>query len=167
MKYFNQFGIDIGYVIMGMAAVILILFILLIVTMVKNSRTRKKYNQFMAGEDGKNMEKAILDKFSSIDELENNVKDLYSQISRIDGVLVTAYQKLGIVKYDAFQEIGGKLSFAITLLTAENTGFVMNSVHSSREGCYTYIKRIENGECKVILSEEEAESLKMAIGKEE
>lgn len=164
MKLFNQLGIDVGYVIMGMAAVILIMFIMLIVTIVKNSKMRKKYNQFMAGEDGKNMEQSILDKFSSIDKLEDNVADLYNQVKRIDEVLVTAYQKIGIVKYDAFKEIGGKLSFAIALLTAENNGFILNSMHSSREGCYTYIKKIENGESKIVLSEEEAMALKEAMG---
>ena len=62
MDLFNQFGIDIGYVIIGMAGVILLLFILLIVTMVKDAGTRKKYRKFMDGENGKNLEKAILDK---------------------------------------------------------------------------------------------------------
>lgn len=164
MKLFNQLGIDAGYVIIGMAAVILIMFIMLIVTIVKNSNMRKKYNQFMAGEDGKNMEQSILDKFSSIDKLEDNVADLYDQVKRIDETLVTAYQKVGIIKYDAFKEIGGKLSFAIALLTAENNGFILNSMHSSREGCYTYIKKIENGESKIVLSEEEAMALKEAMG---
>lgn len=164
MKLFNQLGIDVGYVIMGMTAVILIMFIMLIVTIVKNSNMRKKYNQFMAGEDGKNMEQSILDKFSSIDKLEDNVTDLYNQVKRIDETLVTAYQKIGIIKYDAFKEIGGKLSFAIALLTAENNGFILNSMHSSREGCYTYIKKIENGESKIVLSEEEAMALKEAMG---
>lgn len=163
MKYFNQLGIDIGYVVMGMAAIIFIMLIMLIVTMVKNSSMRKKYKQFMAGEDGKNMEQAILDKFSSIDKLENDVADLYEQVKRIDGTLITAYQKVGIIKYDAFKEIGGKLSFAIALLTAENNGFILNSMHSSREGCYTYIKKIENGESKIVLSEEEAMALQEAM----
>lgn len=163
MKYFNQLGIDIGYVIMGMAAIIFIMLIMLIVTMVKNGSMRKKYKKFMAGEDGKNMEQAILDKFSSIDKLESDVTDLYQQVKRIDGTLITAYQKVGIIKYDAFKEIGGKLSFAIALLTAENNGFILNSMHSSREGCYTYIKKIENGESKIVLSEEEAMALQEAM----
>lgn len=50
MKLFNEFGIDIGYVVLGMAGVILLMFIMLIVTMAKNSSTRKKYKKFMAGE---------------------------------------------------------------------------------------------------------------------
>ena len=123
---------------------------------------RKKYKVFMDGENGKNLEKAILDKFSAIDNLESNVEDIYRQIKAINGQLVTAYQKIGLVKYDAFKEIGGKLSFVLVLLTAENNGFIMNSMHSSKEGCYTYAKEVVNGEAFVILSEEEQQALEEA-----
>ena len=162
MWLFDEYGIDVGYVVMGMAGIILIMFIMLIVTMAKNSSMRKKYKVFMDGENGKNLEKAILDKFSAIDNLESNVEDTYRQIKAINGQLVTAYQKIGLVKYDAFKEIGGKLSFVLVLLTAENNGFIMNSMHSSKEGCYTYAKEVVNGEAFVILSEEEQQALEEA-----
>jgi hypothetical protein len=162
MQIFNQLGIDIGYVVMGMAAVIVILFILLIITMVKDANTRKKYRTFMDGENGKNLEKAILDKFAAIDTLTEDSKLIHQKLENIDGRLIKAYQKVGLVKYDAFKEIGGKLSFVLVLLTAENDGFLLNSMHSTREGCYTYTKEIVNGEAFVILSEEEQQALEEA-----
>lgn len=163
MSLFDDYGIDIGYVVIGMAGVILFLFILLLITMIKDANTRKKYRKFMDGEDGKNLEKAILDKFSAIDELTQDTKNIHKQIENIDGRLITAYQKIGLVKYDAFKEIGGKLSFVLVLLTAENNGFILNSMHSTREGCYTYTKEVVNGEASVILSEEERQALEEAI----
>ena len=66
------------------------------------------------------------------------------------------------MKYDAFKEIGGKLSFVLVLLTAENNGFILNSMHSTKEGCYTYAKEVVNGEAFVILSEEEHQALEEA-----
>ena len=138
MKLFNEFGIDIGYVVLGMAGVILLMFIMLIVTMAKNSSTRKKYKKFMAGENGKNLEKAILDKFSTVDVLEADVHELSERVEDVSGKLVSSYQKIGLVKYDAFKEMGGKLSFALAMLDKENNGFVMNAIHSS-DGCYTYV----------------------------
>ena len=80
MKLFEQYGIDIGYVVIGMAAVILLLFILLLITMIKDANSRKKYRKFMDGENGKNLEKAILNKFTSIDTLEQNVSTISRQI---------------------------------------------------------------------------------------
>lgn len=162
MQLFDDYGIDIGYVVLGMAGVILLMLIMLIVTMAKNASMRKKYKVFMDGESGKNLEKSILDKFASIDTLEANVDEIYGKIRTINNQLVTAYQKIGLVKYDAFKEIGGKLSFVLVLLTAENNGFILNSMHSSKEGCYTYAKEVVNGEAFVILSEEEQQALEEA-----
>jgi len=161
MWLFEDYGIDIGYVVLGMAGVLLIMFIMLIVLMVKNSNLRKKYQIFMDGEDGKNLEKAILDKFAAIDTLEENVNEIYENIKAINNQLMTAYQKVGLVKYDAFQEMGGKLSFVLVLLTAEDNGFILNSMHS-KEGCYTYIKEVVNGEVFIVLSGEEQQALEEA-----
>ena len=61
--------------------------------------------------------------------------------------------------------MGGKLSFALTLLDGNNSGFILNAMHS-REGCYTYIKEIVRGESYIELAEEEAQSLEKAIYQE-
>lgn len=161
MWLFEDYGIDMGYVVLGMAGVLLIMFIMLIVIMVKNLNLRKKYEIFMSGEDGKNLENAILDKFAAIDTLEDNVNEIHENIKAINNQLVTAYQKVGLVKYDAFQEMGGKLSFVLVLLTEENNGFILNSMHS-KEGCYTYVKEVVNGEVFIILSGEEQQALEEA-----
>lgn len=71
---------------------------------------------------------------------------------------------MGIVKYDAFSQMGGQLSFCIALLDENDNGFIINSVHST-EGCYTYTKEIKNGECKITLGTEEAEAMAIAMGK--
>lgn len=162
MELLNSFGIDIGYVVIGMAGIILLLFILLITSMVKIHNMRTRYNQFMEGEDGKSLEKALLDKFEAIDMLKNSVSDINIQIKEVNKILATTYKKIALVKYDAFQEIGGKLSFVLVMLTSEDNGFILNSMHSSREGCYTYAKEVINGETFVVLSEEEQQALNEA-----
>ena len=75
----------------------------------------------------------------------------------------SAYQKMGLVKYDAFSQMGGQLSFSLALLDENNNGFIINSVHSS-EGCYSYTKEIKLGQCAIDLGAEEAEALAMAMG---
>ena len=76
--------------------------------------------------------------------------------------LDSAYQKVGIIKYDAFNEMGGKLSFVLALLTKENDGFILNAVHS-REACYTYVKEIVKGESYIPLADEEQQALEEAV----
>ncbi|MDE5679264.1 MAG: DUF4446 family protein, partial [Lachnospiraceae bacterium] len=86
-------------------------------------------------------------------------------ISTLYKNMESAFQKVGIVKYDAFHQMGGQLSFSLALLDENNNGFVLNSVHST-EGCYTYTKEIKNGECTISLGDEEKKALSMAMGKE-
>ena len=78
----------------------------------------------------------------------------------------STFQKIGIIKYDAFNQMGGKLSFCLALLDENNNGFILNSVHST-EGCYSYTKQIIQGKSKIDLGKEEAEALQMAIGQTE
>ena len=74
----------------------------------------------------------------------------------------STFQKIGIIKYDAFNQIGGKLSFSLALLDENDNGFILNSVHSA-DGCYSYTKEIIKGECAISLGEEEKQALEMAM----
>ena len=78
----------------------------------------------------------------------------------------STFQKVGIIKYDAFNQMGGKLSFSLALLNENDDGFILNSVHSS-DGCYSYTKIIKNGKCDINLGEEEKQALDMAMGIED
>jgi hypothetical protein len=154
--------IDPAYFIIALLAISLGLLIYIIVTNLKIKKLIKKYEMFMSGKDGKSLENVIAKRFSQVDELiaRDAKKDV--MIKEIQENLLTVYQKVGIVKYDAFNEMGGKLSFALAMLDKENTGFVLNAMHS-REGCYTYIKEIIKGESYIILGEEEKIAVEKAI----
>lgn len=121
--------------------------------------------KFMEGKNGENLEKGFFEKFRRLEEVETIARKNESDISVIKKKLQKNYQKVGIVKYDAFQETGGNLSFALTMLDDQNNGWILNAMHT-REGCYTYIKEIVRGESYVELGEEEEESLERAIFQE-
>lgn len=151
------------YIILGLAALTIILLFVTIIIMVKQRKLNKKYKKFMQGTNGENIEAVILNKFTEIDILKADSKKIYAEIEKINENLLTTIQKVGIVKYDAFHEMGGKLSFVLALLNKNNDGVILNSVHSSREGCYTYLKEIIKGELFLELSIEEKEALDQAI----
>ena len=94
-------------------------------------------------------------------EIKKGIGTIDTHLGKVDEILNVTYQKSAIVKYDAF-EMGGKLSFALALLNEEDNGFILNSMHSSSEGCYTYIKEIINGESFIQLSKEEKQALEEA-----
>lgn len=163
MSVFKELGIDIGYVLLGVVGFSVILFLLVIILFVKNKNLKKNYKSFMSGSNGKDLEEIILSRFSEIDFLKLENKKIKTKLEGISETLLSTYQKIGIVKYDAFKEMGGKLSFSLALLNDNNDGFIINSMHSSREGCYTYIKEILKGESYVVLAEEEKLALEQAI----
>ena len=154
-------GIHSDYVIIGLAAVTAILLILYIVNVVQMAQLKKRYKIFMSGKNARNLEKTLIERLDQIDSLlESNTKN-EKDIQKIFANMKFTFQKIGLVKYDAFNEMGGKLSFSLALLNEKNDGFVMNAVHS-REGCYTYVKEIIAGNSIIVLSPEEKEALEMA-----
>lgn len=156
-------SLDIAYLFIGLIVLIFILFIICIVNLVKFSKLKKRYEAFMLGEDAKSMEKEITALFSDMNYLKGAVDKNAKEIRHIYKRLETTYQKLGIIKYDAFKQMGGRLSFSLALLDENNDGFVLNSVHSS-DGCYTYTKEIKDGSCQITLGKEEQQALDMAMG---
>ena len=154
-------GIDSDYIIIALVAVTLILLILYIVNVVQMHGLKKRYKIFMSGKNARNLEKTLIERLDQIDVLLNANEENEKNIKRIFEKMKFTFQKVGLVKYDAFNEMGGKLSFSLALLNESNDGFVMNAVHS-REGCYTYVKEIIGGNAIIMLSEEEKEALEMA-----
>ena len=158
----ESIGIDPGYILIGMAAVILLLFILLISSNLKYNKLKRSYMAFMEGKDGKSLEESFQDKFDEIDKVMNLANENRNDINNLYDKIKEDFQKVGLVKYDAFNEMGGRLSYALTLLDGNNNGYIVNTMHS-REGCYAYVKEIENGKSNFELAEEEKESLEKAI----
>lgn len=164
--FFTSIGlgsIDFGILVLVLAVIILILLILNIVNMCSISKLKKKYNKFMQGKNAKSLESEIVALFDDNKFIKNAVDKNKKDISTLYHKLESTFQKVGIIKYDAFNQMGGKLSFCLALLDENNNGFILNSVHST-EGCYSYTKVIENGECKISLGEEESNALNMAMG---
>lgn len=166
LKMIGLGNLDITYIFIGFIIFLLFILILLIVQMVKLSKMTKKYEKFMLGKNAKNLEKDIFGLYEdnkfikvSIEKNEKDIRTLYRNFEK-------ALQKIGVVKYDAFGQMGGKLSFSLALLDENDNGFILNSVHST-EGCYTYTKEIKHGECNIELGDEEKKALNIAIGEED
>lgn len=156
-------GFDSDYIIIGLIVVVFILLVLIIVNMSQMRKLKKSYKVFMTGKNGKNLEETLIKRLDQVDSLlaanddnEKHIKELFDDMQH-------TYQKMGLIKYDAFNEMGGKLSFSLAMLDVKNNGFIINAMHT-REGCYTYIKEIVDGNSIIVLSEEDKEALSRAMG---
>ena len=164
-KILSTIGIDPGIIIILMLILIIVLFILTVNVTMNYNRLKSSYRTFMKGKDGKTLEESMKERYTDLESVVKVVKQNRLDIRELNRKMDRNYQKIGVVKYDAFNEMGGKLSFVLALLDNRNNGFILNAMHS-REGCYTYVKEIVKGESFVELAEEEAEALDKAIFQE-
>ena len=156
---------DPGILILVMFVLIIILLVLLVFLLVRYNQLNVSYQMFMKGRKAESLEEEIGTLFTDISTLKTSTEKNKKDIKKIIENLHDCYQRVGIVKYDAFKEMGGKLSFSVALLNDNETGFIINSIHSS-EGCYVYTKEIVNGECAISLGDEEKKALTLALSAE-
>lgn len=155
-------NVDIAYFIIALMVCMVLLITLVVILMVQNNKLKKKYDRFMQGKKAASLEDQIMRLCAEHDVFKEQadansmaIKDLYR---RQKG----SFQKMALAKYDAFKEMGGKLSYCVALLDETNTGFIINSVHNT-DGCYSYSKRIKNGVSEIELSTEEQKALEHAM----
>lgn len=123
---------------------------------------QQRLEKFLTGKDGSSLEQEITALFEDNKFIKNSTAKNQRDISKLFKNMEKTYQKMGLVKYDAFNQMGGQLSFSLALLDENNNGFIINSVHSV-EGCYSYTKEIKRGESSIELGKEEAEALSIAM----
>ena len=155
-------NLDIAYVLIFMLVCIITLAVLVICQMNQNKKLRLKYEKFLQGKDAKSLEEQITELCETHDIIKKSTDAHTRQIKDLYKKHKTTFQKSAIVKYDAFKEMGGKLSFCLVMLDEENDGFVLNSVHST-DGCYSYTKKIKKGESEIALGNEEKYALEKAM----
>ena len=155
-------GIPSDLFILALAALVIVLIVIMIINGAKMTRLRKSYRAFMEGKNGQSLENILEKRLSQVEDVLNSEEENKAKIQTVLEHLDNTYQKVGLVKYNAFNEMGGKLSFSLALLNRKNDGFILNAMHS-REGCFTYIKEVIDGNSIIMLADEEKEALEMAL----
>jgi hypothetical protein len=160
-EIFSRVGIDPGIIIILLMVSTIGLIIVVMHLHSRINQMTVRYRHFMKGEDGKSLEKGFIRRFSQVEDLLNSQHELADDMKLIDSRVGRTLYKYGIVKYDAFDDVGGKLSFALAMLDGNNTGFVLNAIHS-KDNCFLYIKEVVAGESYIMLSNEEMKALQAA-----
>lgn len=159
---FEKMGVDMGLIVLLLIVLVIVLTVITVSMSIRLSRLSRKYHSFMKGKDGQSMERAFSQKFKEIDKLKSQSDNHQYDIHTLKRRYKKTLNRYGIVKYDAFDDVGGKLSFALAMLDSDNTGFILDAIHS-RDNCFLYLKEIVKGESYIMLSEEEIEALKRAV----
>ena len=137
--------------------------VIAIIAILKYKNIYRLYDSFIRGRDAESLEDLILEEEDRIEALEAADAANKEVMRTMKRNIRASFQKCGVVRYDAFEGMGGKVSFALALLDYTNTGIILNCMHSA-SGCFLYIKEVEAGATDVQLGAEEKGALERALG---
>ncbi|HWR28855.1 MAG TPA: DUF4446 family protein [Negativicutes bacterium] len=122
------------------------------------------YKKMMQGATGESIETMMLDRIQDIEALKKNVAELRQECEKLDAESRTHIQQVGIVRFNAFDNTGSDLSFAVAMLDAANSGMVLSGIYG-REESRVYAKPVLKGESTYMLTKEERQALETAYKK--
>ena len=129
---------------------------------IKYKKISQLSQQFFSGKNGKDLEAVINDQLGLIQKNQKDIKELFDGYEKIFNIASRGIQKIGVVRYNPFKDMGGNQSFSIAMLDMENSGLVISTL-ATRDGARVFSKAIVNGDCKDFpLIEEEKNAIKIA-----
>lgn len=154
------------YIIIAMAVIIILLFIMILCLFKIIGRVEDKYRRLMKGTSSKNLEEMLLERIDSVDEVKEISQKAIEECERLEIKMKECIQKVAIMRYKAFEDVGSDLSFSIALLDDKNDGVILTGIYGRQEST-TYAKPVDKGISRYDLSEEELYVLNEACNKDE
>lgn len=157
--FINRFIMDnLQYIILSMTVMLLLALIIFININIKMSKLNNKYRKMMLGAEGKNIEQMLVQHIEEVRALRKQLDEITVRCTNLESSIKDCVQKVGVVRFNAFEDTGSDLSFAIALLNAKNNGVVLTSIFGRSES-RSYAKPIENGQSSYFLTDEEKQAL--------
>lgn len=113
------------------------------------------------GADGRSLESVLDAHLEKVFAMAREVDELTVRTAILEAAGRKAFSRVGLVRYNPFEETGGNQSFALALLDAEGNGWVLSSLHA-RSGTRVYAKAIVGGRSDAALSDEESAAIRQA-----
>lgn len=156
--------VNLSYVIIGTTFLLILALIIFVNINMKLAKLNRRYQQMMRGIDGGNLEAALLRQLETVQQASDKAARLEGECRALDARLKNCVQKLGVVRFNAFEGTGSDLSFAVALLDAANNGVVLSSIFGRNES-RIYAKPVVDGQSSYFLTDEEKQALADARGK--
>ncbi len=147
-------------ILLVMTTMIFLALVVFININIRFNKLNKRYKKLMRGSDGTNIEELLFKNINELRQAMVKVDSMATQSEKTTRNLAKCIQKLGVVRFNAFDDTGSDLSFAIAWLDGNNDGVVLSSIYGRNEG-RTYAKPVSHGQSPYFLTDEE----KMAIAR--
>jgi hypothetical protein len=161
-NFLNLVTANMEGIILGIIVFLIILLIWLISVNLKLNRNVKHYHSLMRGMRDKNLEEILNEHINSVKLAIDRVNEVELLNKRHENILRKCFQKMAVVRFNAFDNTGSDLSFAIALLDKNGDGVVLSSIYG-RDESRSYAKPITNGQSKYHLSTEEIDAVNKAL----
>lgn len=152
------------HIILVLTAMLLVALLFFVHINLKLSKMSKRYKKLMTGMDGANIERLLMGHVDEVRALVKKVDAMEQENRRIDLMAKRSIQKVGIVRFNAFDGVGSDLSYSIAILDAQNDGVLLTSIFG-RDESRCYAKPVVGGASSYSLAEEEKTALSEAMKK--
>lgn len=168
MMYLTQFSAlvmsNLQYVLLAMTIMILLALLIFININMKMARMNRRYRKMMQGMEGVNIERLLMEHIEEVRQAVTKVEQLSSSCEKLTRTSKECIQKVGIVRFNAFDDTGSDLSYAVALLDGNNNGVIFSSIFGRNES-RSYAKPVIAGQSSYFLTDEEKQALAQAIQK--
>lgn len=151
-------------IVIGLLIITILLFVIILMLMSSVNKLEKKYRKMMRGVNNKNLEEFINSKVDDIESALINSEKSLEDCEKVRQEVKGCVNKVAIMRYKAFEDVGSDLSFSIAILDDYNDGVLITGIYA-RNDSTTYAKPVDKGISRYDLSEEEIHVLNEAINK--
>lgn len=146
-----------------------IIIILILICFILNMINASKINTLMEFSEDGDIVKALRYYYKKVDNLANTVSmntdtATLSRLANCENEAALSIQKIGVVHFDAFDDVHGNLSFALAMLNNNDDGIILTSLYG-HNSCNTYVREVKSGETSIKLLNEESQALDKAKNK--
>ena len=149
-------------IVLSAAILSLISFLIVLANYFRTSKILRKYKRLMRGSDNKNLEAMLNQHMDRLESRLSGIRDLELSIPSMNSRMNQCLQRVGIVRYNAFERMGGNQSFSVALLDEKGNGIVLTGLYS-RNSSAIFAKPIQSGLSTYDLSNEEKEAIDKAF----
>ena len=153
---------NISTIVAGLALGLLLLFLLLILTWRRAGRMGSRLAALTRGSDERSLEAILEAHLTRVHQVVRDLDEVEVRTAVLERDLRRTFARVGLVRYNPFEDTGGNQSFAIALLDAHGDGFLVSSLHA-RNQTRVYAKGVKGGRSDSATSDEEAEALRLAM----
>jgi hypothetical protein len=152
---------DVGPLVIGLVVVVIVLVAAVVWLVIRVRSLDARLSGMTRGEDGRSLESVLDAHLERVHAVGRQTEDLTRRTVALEAAGRKAFSRVGLVRYNPFEETGGNQSFALALLDADGDGWVLSSLHA-RAATRVYAKAIKAGRSDAALSDEEAEAIRQA-----